>query len=348
VLFEDHHQRRLIERSLSHLSQLITLEIYQEKRGESIPYGQIWEQLIRSSLPLLKHFKFYFRYRLYPHNQIEEIIASFSTPFYLHEKSWFVRCDLYEYQHEYGTDAILYSLPFAFDRFSIHTDSFDQSVSTSLNSHNKNSNSNIYTNVKTLVFEQHCPNLHENFKRNNINNLIIRSVFNSLDWIDVFSKLRHLEIESSVMLSEHFSYLLANTPHLYSLTTRKSVLKLLTKNWTHIVICNQLSDKIRSLQLYSRDTQSQFMSRDEFHRIVAIFSRKCEHLSICIQSEKRTIGFILRNMSQLHSLHVYINGSDHRPISMGWLEHQQKIVNRSNCSIINDRQNCYFWLGRNS
>ena len=72
-----------------------------------VKYGK---RLIRSSLPLLKNFRFYFQfyYNSASSNQIEQIVASFSTPFYTHEKKWFIHCDLYT---EYRI-ARFYSLPF--------------------------------------------------------------------------------------------------------------------------------------------------------------------------------------------------------------------------------------------
>jgi len=54
-----------VQHSFAHLSQLRTFEIYQQKRGRIRLDSQIWEEIIRSSLPLLKNFKFYFEFSLY-------------------------------------------------------------------------------------------------------------------------------------------------------------------------------------------------------------------------------------------------------------------------------------------
>ena len=92
IIFTDDKDCLLIQQSLTDLSQLINLEIYQQEVGIPYPNGQLWEQIIFSSLPLLNYFQFiYYNHQL---NQIKQVIASFSTPFYVHEKNWFIRCDM--------------------------------------------------------------------------------------------------------------------------------------------------------------------------------------------------------------------------------------------------------------
>ncbi len=49
------------------------------------------------------------------------MMLSFSTSFCIDEKQWFARCDI---TTQYGR-AVIYSLPFAFDRFTLFTDSFE-------------------------------------------------------------------------------------------------------------------------------------------------------------------------------------------------------------------------------
>ena len=61
IVFNIDYQLVSIQKSLTHLSQLITLEVYEKERDISLPNGQIWEELIRSSLSRLKNFKFYFQ-----------------------------------------------------------------------------------------------------------------------------------------------------------------------------------------------------------------------------------------------------------------------------------------------
>ena len=331
---------------------MIDLEIYQKERGDLFPNGQIWEEIISSSLPLLKNFKFYFQIN-YPDNrldQIKEVVASFSTPFYISEKKWFIRCDV-SARHdviardaEDGTDyihvqhVIFYTIPFPFQTFTIFKNSKTM-PSDSLK------NTLDYSNIKTLLFES-CVAPDENFHRSHIINLIIKSPFRSLDWIHVFTRLRHLTLEDgAVLYIENFGILLNNTPYLCSLTVKKSMLKRLTDNWSDICVCNYLSRKIRSLTFYGNEYASQCFHKNELEKILPIFSSKCQHLSIGIHSRNDAIDFILRKMSQLNSLHVHIQARNSSPVTIEWLQQRHMGFNHSNCFITNVREDHSFWLG---
>ncbi|CAF0993115.1 unnamed protein product [Adineta steineri] len=121
IVLESAEHNDLLPQSISSLSELTNLEIYQKEQGYTVPNGQQWEQIISLSCPLLKNFKFVFQfpYQSYISNQIEQIIASFSTPFYINEKKWFVRCDIwtrYRASHNNTTNQVVYlilSSPYA-------------------------------------------------------------------------------------------------------------------------------------------------------------------------------------------------------------------------------------------
>ncbi len=336
----------MIQQSLVHLSQLNILEIYQKERGKSCPNGQIWEQIICSSLPSLKIFKFYFQfeYLQHPIDQIKQVISSFSTPFYKFEKNWFIRCDM---SYGYRCLAALYSLPFPFDQLTIFTRSFDKSITTFLDDKSNNSNINIYENVKTLTFEQNYMKPDENFKKTEVVNLVINVYFNSINWLHVLTQLHYLSfVHDASMSSENFRILLENTPYLNSLAIEKNTLKTLTGNWNNASICNYLSNKIHCLKFHSNDYQSQCVNKNEIHHIVKIFVSKCQHLSLPIQSQIDTIALILRRMRQLRSLHVHIMENIHPLITMKWLDQQETKYNDSNCIIVKEKQDYYFWLGK--
>src|SRR6202034_864592 len=93
-------------------------------------------------------FQFYFQFKYLSNqvNRLKQSVASFSTPFYVLEKNWFIRCDI---SNEYPYCAALYSLPFPLDQYTIVSNSFDQSISTLPNSNITDSSNNIYANVKT-------------------------------------------------------------------------------------------------------------------------------------------------------------------------------------------------------
>jgi hypothetical protein len=145
---------------------------------------------------------------------------------------------------------------------------------------------------------------------------------------------------------ENFNILLNNTPYLCSLAAKKSLMKLLTDNWTDICICKHLSQKIRSLTFHSYKNPLQCFHTNELEKILTSFSSKCQHLSLGIHSRnKRAIDFILRKMIQLNSLHLYIQQYNSSPPTIEWLEQQNNRFNHSNSIIVNGKRDHYFWLG---
>ncbi|CAF4066640.1 unnamed protein product [Rotaria sordida] len=344
VIFDYEGCWNFIERSLVHLSLLNTLEIYQKQRASIPPNGQIWETLICSSLPLLKIFKFYFNFEYSSQSsfQMDEAIVSFSTPFYILEKKWFIRCDISDRGR-----ALLYSLPFPFETYTALQGTNIKTVSTLLYVNNNDFYANMFSNVKTLEVLYKSSEPDENFHRNGVISLIIYNDFDSIKWMHVLSKLQHLEMNCPItMTPENFLHILKNAPHLHSLVVEKRIIQIATEHWNNVSICDYLSRKIIALKLCGRYARSQYMNNHEIQQIIRIFSSKCQHLSLCIQSPNDTIGFILENMSQLQSLHVNISGKIKPLIDMAWLQKEQTIFNSSNCIILSNEDNHYFWLGK--
>jgi hypothetical protein len=84
--------------------------------------GCQWEKIIRKSLPKLKIFQFKMRFA--PLNkkdkevQLNEIIETYRTKFWIDEHQWFVRCHWYSSdEHQKFHHIHLFSLPYAFRRF---------------------------------------------------------------------------------------------------------------------------------------------------------------------------------------------------------------------------------------
>jgi hypothetical protein len=343
ILFEKDVNITLVQQSLRHLLQLTTLEIYEKERGKSLPNGEDWENLIRTSLPLLQIFKFYFQFE-YLSSDLNRIVGLFSTPFYVLEKNWFIRCDV-SYTH-HGR-AVLYSLPFAFEKFTTFRSYFGKIITTLPNSYLNDFYPNIYSNLKTLEIDNKYAEPEKDFKRTKIVNLIINVDFVSTKWLDVLTKLRHLSFKSDAILSsENFCNLFDNAPHLYSLTVEIYTLRRFTDHWKDTSVCNHLSDKIRWLEFYSNKTLSQCLNESDLDYIVQIFVSKCQHLSLSIRSNIDSVGFILRCMKQLLSLHVHIMEGAHPRITLKWLDQQQTEYNDSNCIIAKKERDYYFWLGK--
>ncbi|CAF3972744.1 unnamed protein product [Rotaria sp. Silwood1] len=336
----------LILDSLVHLSQLITLEIYEMRVGKVPLNGQRWEDLIRSSFPLLKTFKFYFIFRSLTSQKLKRLVASYSTPFYIKEKQWFVYCNIFanSKNNRYGKLSIFYTLPYPMETLTIYKNSFKKTISNlPINNH-----LNIYTNIKTLIFENYIKPNHD-FNKTKIINLVINTQFESIYWLHALTKLEQLHIDHFGFISmEQFQILLDNTPYLYSLSLRKSQLIKLTDNWNDVHICNHLSQKIRVLKLHSYKNPLECLNRHELERILSIFETKCEYLSLGLQTTTNTIDYTLSRMSALNYLHIFVREKFRLPITktltMEWLEKQQAQFNNSNCIIINNIHGNYFWL----
>jgi hypothetical protein len=238
--------------------------------------------------------------------------------------------------------AVFYSLPFPFETFTIYSNSLNKNISIPSNNIPCN---NIYTNVKTLIIQTDRRPDH-NFNETEVINLIINTFFDPVNWLHILTKLRHLDIVNCKLFTmEKFRILLDNTRYLSSLTVKYSLLEILTDNWSNVSVCNHLTQKIRILKLHSNKYLPECLSRNDLEEIVSIFASKCEHLSICVQSKINTVDFILRSMSQLNSLYVYIEGKDSSSNIIEWLEQQQTRFNHSNCILVNDEYDYYFWLG---
>ena len=80
--------------------------------------GQKWEEIIRVRLINVKKLKFRMKFHTKKYNsnneeQVDEVLDSFRTRFWLDEHRWFVQCDW----SPHTQDAYVYTLPLAFSDF---------------------------------------------------------------------------------------------------------------------------------------------------------------------------------------------------------------------------------------
>jgi hypothetical protein len=333
VVFDEKEHGNFIRKLIFQLSNLICLKICVKNDFSPSPDGQIWEELIRSSLLSLEKFQFYFIFKLPA--DIDAVIASFSSPFYLYERSWFMRCDT----SVQTTSGCLYSLPFVFEYFAIQTYSFDTSVTTLLTDNNRNKN--MYTNVKTLIFNYTCSEPHPTLKPDHIDRFILNASFLPDTWLPILTQLRHLSIGSKVIMSSNsFIRLLENTTKLYHLAIEIDNLISLTDEWNNLVACNLLSNKIRRLDLDPKrnvlSKSKHFIKSKDLQNIVLIFGIHCEHLTIYLESHHIIETFILPYMKNLCSLNVSgIFDRFGRTFVMNSVEQWRISGNNSNCITAN-------------
>jgi hypothetical protein len=263
-----------IRKFLSQLSELISLEICAENNYKPPQDGSIWDELINSSLPLLKIFRFCFTFILCL--DINHMMTSFSTPFYLSKKRCYVCCDI-----NYRTRiACLYSLPFAFQHFTVSTSSFNTRLTNLFNHDDRyDIDMNMYKNVKTMIFNYPCKKPHSNFRPYTINELILNTPNRLNNWLSFLIGLCHLSLGHQViMTSNDFRCLLENSFNLHYLTT---------EDWNNHVIYNMLSSKIRKLNLDPRrDAYSKlqdYIKLKDLQNVIQIFATNCEHLRSFMQ-----------------------------------------------------------------
>lgn len=338
----------IVRASLSQLSQLISLSIYDSAWENPPPDGRIWEELITSSIPLLKKFEFCFKFwrDFSLASETDRIVSTFSTPFYLQEKSWFVQCDAH---HQQFSIAVIYSLPYAFQRFEIVTQSFDESISTCKK---KNLKKNLYENVNTLMVDITCEKINEGLVSKNIIDVSLKHSGVPIDWLFSITRLYQLTLGNQIDIQpKAFIRLLQCTPRLQSLIVSNHTLKLLSNDWKDKMVCELLSRKIRSLKISSGDCFSvnlkDYVKVDELLPIVRVFSGCCRYLSIAVYSRNIVAGLILRTMVHLRSLKVrLIEHNDDLRITREWLIQQNIMFNNLDCSIIVDENEYSFWLSR--
>ncbi|UJR17086.1 hypothetical protein I4U23_003983 [Adineta vaga] len=277
-------------------------------------------------------------------NEIQDLITSYSTPFYTIEHNWFINCHIKKAEKFYRYDVVLYSLPFTFDELTINTKYLNECITTLPNDKNKDLYRNQYFNVKKLKL-QCSPIFHEDFYQMNITELKINHYINFNQWIHIFTNLRSLHIGSNTKIwSKMFINLLNNAPHLCSLAIEKDLLRGITENWTNVRLRNSLSKKIRTLKLrFDRSS----LCKSEVLRIIP-FAKNCEHLSMSYVLPIVTIRFILENMRYLQDIRFKLE--QQRQISSVELYKQfeeKKIVHRSN-SCIEKRSNGLYQLRKYS
>jgi len=335
----------IVRASLRHLSQLSSLSLHDSAWESPPPDGRIWEELITSSLPLLKNFEFCFKFwrDVSLASDTDQILSTFATPFYLQEKSWFVQCDAH---HQQFSIAVLYSLPFAFEHFEIVTHSFDESIST------KNLKKNLYENVNTLMVDITCETMNEALITKNIIDLSLKHTGKPAGWVFSMTGIYQLTLGHQINISpEEFIRLLKCNPHLQSLIVSYPTLKLLTNKWENKKVCELLSRKIRSLKISSSDCSPvhmyDYVKVDDLLRIVQVFSRSCQHLNVTVYSRNIVAGLILRTMGHLRSLKVRLKEhNDDLKITREWLIKQNVMYENLDCSIVADENEYSFWMSR--
>ncbi|CAF3860401.1 unnamed protein product [Adineta steineri] len=346
IYYNEYSDGKNFRKLLRQMSNLKILALFNKSIYSPMPNGKIWEELIKSSLPLLKTFQFYFPYSRYSNSlgDLNTMIESFSTPFYLLEKRWFVRCDR---GAKYSYKEFLYSLPFAFPELLIDTPACKTSISTLPAIDINDIKSNYYTKINTLILNEPREEPPIYLLPSNIIYLTVNATL-SKNWFYLLKELHYLDIQHGpYMSSNDFAQLLEHTPNLQSLVISTEKLKKFTDDFQHKIVCQYLSERIKSLTITDSDynynrSNLGYVSIDALSSLARILSSKCEHLSLGIMANPNTVRSILQRMTQLRSLRIELRGRD---TVSNWLQKQPTYSTALDFVHINKKQNFFVWFG---
>ncbi|CAF1354795.1 unnamed protein product [Adineta steineri] len=301
--------------------------------------GHAWEHIINNYLPKIKMFRLKMKFQFEQNSDsmvenVDKLLMTFQTTFWLEEYRWFVRC------HWDPSDTlrstIIYTLPYAFNEYSYSNGFY--SKSTCLNEKDYwtydsvdmiTLNNNRKTSVDThTVPVSHFPNIRHaeiNFPLNEYFSLLFPS----------FHRLTSLHIHVDTNPNyDQLQMLINQASFLYSLRfcpAQKSRYELF-----------QLSSKsIRRLEFpYTPSTRSNnFSNEDCYNLIHSPLGIQCEVLSICFENRIDILNLI-QKMSNLRLL-VFKSEDDNeffRSVTPGGDEFVQWLKNHlsSSHSIIRD------------
>ncbi|CAF1194459.1 unnamed protein product [Rotaria sordida] len=210
--------------------------------------GQQWQQIIVNQLQKLKIFRFRMIFSFPVNNsdnnnniekQIDLLLDTFRTPFWLDEHHWFVRCD---WNPQTIDNISLYTVPYAFDTLSIHHST--QSKWTCPN----DSNYWSYNRVQHFWYQNDLFQDLNVFPARflNIHHLRIRLPVNDNFWSVIPTLHRLTSLDLSLRQSRtinQINALLDRTPHIYSLTIEPSL-------FSRIATLENFNKSIRRLNFF--------------------------------------------------------------------------------------------------
>ncbi|CAF1288520.1 unnamed protein product, partial [Adineta ricciae] len=160
---------------LKHIPKLRCLTVTTDEVNMN---GHNWEEIIVKYLPQLKqfHLKMIFRLEDYDNKEqrVDDLLNSFGTQFWLREHQWFVRCDWNCCEQCDKNNIYLYTLPYAFDFYSVHR----ANIKSKSTRHVDNDDSS-YDNVRTIGYEiiPTCDRISPVFRFKNLHHLDVHLPF---------------------------------------------------------------------------------------------------------------------------------------------------------------------------
>ncbi|CAF3919637.1 unnamed protein product [Rotaria sordida] len=252
--------------------------------------GHRWENFIQEYLPQLKIFKFFFT-RWDRHINIEVVIASFMTNFWLIEKKWFVTCD-----HKVNEGILyIYTVPYMKNKLKYLTSC--QRISTAKINDTSNIRQLILHEIKTkdIILKDHFTNLqsleiwkisdditYDQLNRflniSSIKNIVFRSRINSNLFYDIL-KYNTTQISIEIGYNNLIEMLRRATSH-----NRRQIiveLKKIKQLGIDFWCVKELTEKqIRKIcYLFSNIEQLIIKRAFKSNELISLLIRKLKHLS---------------------------------------------------------------------
>lgn len=264
--------------------------------------GNEWEEIIINYLPNLKIFQFKmifeFSYDVNKEKQINEILDTFRSAFWIKKHQWFVRC---RWNPSDNTKLVtLYTLPYAFNNF--HYSNVYCCKSTCFNEEDYRFYNNVrsiseskiiklYSTESVKFFDAYFPNIRHFSIPMSINN----NFFHCFPSLNMLITLE-VSLRKDFVDGDQLQALLDQAIHLYSL-------KIISLEKFDPILFRLTSKSIHRLDLTksSLDEMDYFNDEDCNKLINSSLGIQCEVLLICIENRTNILHFI-EKMSNLRLL----------------------------------------------
>lgn len=291
--------------------------------------GYTWEEILTTNFSHLKLLQFKINeHQLWKDDNVDNLLDSFRTSFWLKKHQWFVGCQWYP--HDTMKRVNIYTLPYAFSSLFYNSGYSFKSTYTDEN------NYYLYDSVRNFIYfsEKKLPDDFR-FHFRNISELHIKNAYdpNILSWFSSLNQLTSLH----VAIPKGHDY-----PHLQVLLDRAPNLYLLDLEIT-CELKNEffqlISSSVRRLDLLGLNLNPCFTTKDCMNLISSPLGHQCEVLSIDVDKRKNVLHLI-QQMSNLRSLRFqceddkgYYDGTNnelfywlqnHLPSTCSFYESQQK------------------------
>jgi len=291
--------RGSIETIISIFQQMNNIRYLILNTSQLLLNGNEWKDILINYLPNLKDFRLKMNFQFPSCDNIEdnvdELLDTFQTDFWIRKHQWFVRCDWNP--KDPFNEASLYTLPYAFHDFRLINDSYSKSTCPNRDDFWS------YNHVKILQYERNISNnlVYFPIQFLNISHLEIILPFN-IEFLSNIPSLNHLISLDVTLLSGNSVYhqlqtLLHRAPHLYLL------------RFSHVsdfeMILFQISNpSIRRLDFFTKESMlySWYFNKEQCIALAnSSLGQQCRTLVIDIKNRTNIIDLI-DNMSNLQSL----------------------------------------------